>query len=507
MKATKPDWPIIILMAIIKFMLPFVLQDPVWELQRDEFLYYQQGLHPALGYMENPPLLSWLGTVSSWLGGTAFWIKCWPALTGSLTLIITCLITGEFGGKRFAQFLSALGIIVTGYMRVHSLFQPNIVDIFFWTLAIYFLVRYVNSNDEKNIYFFTISLALGFLSKYSVLFIVASILLSLLLTYHRKIFTRINFYLAGGLAVLIILPNILWQYNHRWPLIHHMRELQETQLQYLSAADFIKDQLLMLFPVLLVWTAGVIWLFRRNQWRFLSFTFILVLLFLIAGSGKSYYSLGIYPMLLAAGAVYWEKIKWRWAIPILAVILIIPLIPLLLPIWKPERLAKFYRQAGIDKIGFLKWEDQQNHPLPQDFADMLGWRELAEKSENFYRSLPDSVKQHTVVYCRNYGQAGALKFYGKANDFTECVFSDNGSFLLWVPEEISFKHLLLIGERMPDRDDEVFQHFQSARIVDSVTNQYSRQLGDKVIFFENADSLASRLARDGLNAMKQEFRR
>ena len=234
MKAAKPFWLLIILLAAIKFLLPFILQAPVWELQRDEYLYYQQGLHPALGYLENPPLLSWLGIISSWFGGTEFWIKFWPSLFGGATVVITCLIAAEFGGKRFAQFLAGLGIIVGAYMRVHALFQPNILDIFFWTLAIYFIVRYVNSGVEKYLFFFTISLALGFWSKYSVIFIAASIIISLLLTYHRHLFIKKNFYLAGALGILIILPNILWQYNHRWPLIHHMRELQETQLQYLS---------------------------------------------------------------------------------------------------------------------------------------------------------------------------------------------------------------------------------------------------------------------------------
>ena len=72
---------------------------------------------------------------------------------------------------------------------------------------------------------------------------------------------------------------------------------------------------------------------------------------------------------------------------------------------------------------------------------------------------------------------------------------------------MSFKHLIFIGRRMPDKDDEVFQHFQKATIIDSVTDRYSRQLGDKIIFFENADDKAMQLAKEGLNEMKKEFQR
>ena len=125
MKKAEAYWPLILLMAVIKFILPLFLQSSEYELQRDEFLYYQQGLHPALGYLENPPFLSWLGMISSWFGGSEAMIKFWPCFFGASTLIITCLITAELGGNRFAQFLASLGIISSAYLRLHFLFQPN----------------------------------------------------------------------------------------------------------------------------------------------------------------------------------------------------------------------------------------------------------------------------------------------------------------------------------------------------------------------------------------------
>jgi 4-amino-4-deoxy-L-arabinose transferase-like glycosyltransferase len=72
MKHVKVNWFVIVALATIKFILPFLLQSHVYELHRDEYLYYEQGQHIALGYLENPPLLSWLGTISSWAGGSAF---------------------------------------------------------------------------------------------------------------------------------------------------------------------------------------------------------------------------------------------------------------------------------------------------------------------------------------------------------------------------------------------------------------------------------------------------
>jgi hypothetical protein len=510
MKPARPYWIIISILAIVKFSLPFVLQSPVYELQRDEYLYYQQGLHFDWGYLENPPLLSWLGMISSWFGGSVFWIKFWPSLFGSLTLIVTCLIAAEFGGKRFAQFVSGLSMITGAFLRVHTLFQPNILDYFFWTISIYFIVRFINTGAGKFIFLLAFSLAFGFLGKYSVLFLAASLVLSLLFTKHRAIFSKKKTYIAVLIALVIILPNVWWQYDHNWPLVHHMRELQETQLQFLSPADFIRDQFLFLIPVVFVWIAGLVWIFRNRPWRFLFFTYFLVIIFLLFGRGKSYYSLGIYPALLAAGAVTLEKWSaakqgFRYAMVLLIIALTLPFIPLLLPVWNPDQLAAFYKRNDIGKTGLLKWEDQQEHSLPQDFADMLGWKELTEKTKKFFYSNP--VKSNAVIYCRNYGQAGALDYYGKDSYFSYRIISDNGSFLLWIPERLYFNDLIFIGRRMPDKDDEVFQHFEKMRVIDSVTNNFSRQYGDKIIFFENIDSTGLQLAQDGFKKKKATFNR
>jgi hypothetical protein len=508
MKRQEAYWPLILLLAIIKFVLPLFQQDALYELQRDEYLYYQQGLHFDLGYLENPPLLSWLGMISSWFGGSEAWIKIWPCLFGAATVVVTCLIAAEFGGKLFAQFIAGLGIISGAYIRVHYLFQPNFLDIFFWTLSIYFLTRFINSKNQKFIYGLAVSLAVGWWGKYSVLFIAIAIVAGLLLSPYRSVLAKKKTWLAAGLALLIIAPNILWQYWHNWPLVHHMQELQETQLKHIDRFDFLKDQLLMLMPVAMAWVAGLIWVFSKKEWRIIGIMYLSVVALLIFGSGKAYYALGAYPMLLAAGGVAWEyfseRKKWiRYALGILITGLNYLIMPVLLPIWKPDKLAAFYEKIGIAH----EWEDLKKHPLPQDFADMLGWKELTTKTETFFQSLPDSTKRNSIIYCRNYGQAGSLKFYSKDSYLKDKVITDNGSFILWIPDRLSMKNLIFVGRRLPDKDDEVIQHFEKVTVIDSVTDKFSRQYGDKIIFFENIDSTGLRLAIDGLKEMKKKFQR
>ena len=507
---TAPNKPVIFLLAVLKFLIPFLLIHSAFELQRDEYLYYQQGQHLDLGYLENPPFLSYLGYISSWFGNKEWLVRFWPAIIGALTVVITCLITARLGGKAFAQFLAGFGVISGAFLRIHILFQPNILDIFFWTCSIYFLVKFIQTNQQKDLLWLAICLALGWWSKYSVIFLIASTFIGIILTRHRKILLQRNIYKVFGIAFLLILLNVWWQYAHKWPLIHHMKELRETQLVYVNPMDFIKDQFLLLFPVLIIWIAGLIWFFRNPVYRIFGWIYISVILLLILGSGKSYYALGIYPVLLAAGGAVWEKIfsarRWmRYIIVVIIIGLTVPFLPIGLPMKSPEKLATFYKENGIDKIGLLKWEDQKDHELPMDFADMLGWKEIAEKAEKFFNSLPDSVKQSSSIFGRHYGLAGSLKFYGKDKMFRSKVFSDNGSFLLWIPDDIDFKHLIFLGRRMPDKDDEVFNYFEKVTVIDSVTNKLSRQFGDKIIFFENIDLAGLKLAQDGLREMKREF--
>lgn len=509
LKKTEPYWPLILLLALVKFVLPIFVVSSAWELQRDEFLYYDQGRVFDWGYLENPPLLGYLATISSWFGGSEAWIKFWPCLFGAGTVVLTCLIAVELGGNRFAQFLAGLGILTGAFLRMHYLFQPNFLDIFFWTLTLYSVIAYINSNNKAWLFVFCGALCLGFLSKYSIVFMAAGLIVSLLLSKYRRVFIEKKLWLGVLISLLIILPNLLWQWSHKWPVITHMKELQETQLRFGNPLDFIKEQFMLLLPVVFVWIAGLIWVFRQPQWRFLGFTYIITIVLLILGRGKGYYAIGIYPMLLAAGAVCWERIlqnkTWiRTGIAVIIIVFTWMILPLILPVFNPEKLTAFHKRYDIKH----KWEDHKDHWLPQDFADMLGWKEIAGKTENFYQSLPDSIKSNIIIYGGNYGHAGAMRYYGKDKQFTGDVISTNGTNILRIPSEISFRHLILVTEEEPQGEDTVFfRHFRSMQIVDSVTNVYSRQLGNKIIFYQALDDEGLAMLREYLKTKRSKFER
>jgi hypothetical protein len=501
------------LLALIKLLTPFFLQDSFYQPHRDEFLYLAEGRHLAWGYMEVPPLLSIFAWLTNLFGNGIFWIKIWPALFGAITFILVGRIILSLGGKTFALILGWLPFMLDGYMRMFFLFQPNFLEVFFWTMIAYSMIRYVQTTENKWLYILGVSVGLGMMSKYSVSFFTISLVAGLLFTMQRKIFLNKHLYFAFAIAFLIFCPNIIWQYNHRFPVITHMKELQETQLQFVNPLEFIISQFLMNLPCVYIWISGLLFLLFNpagKPFRFIAWAWVLVITLLIILHGKDYYAMGAYPVLFAFGAVgleKWTTVKakgLRYAMLLFSLAFGLFAMPLVMPLAKPEALANYYRKTHLNKL--LRWEDLQLHPLPQDFADMIGWKEIAQKAATVYSGLSPEEKAKTFVYCRGYGTAGALNLYGKELGLP-VVHSDNASFLLWMPDKYDIKNLILVGHQIPERDDIVFQQFEKMTVRDSVDIPLFRETGMKIILFENGNDSLNRILDREVGILKDKFRR
>ena len=486
---------LLFVLAIIKIILPFFLQNSFYQPHRDEFLYLAEAHHMAWGFMEVPPLLSVFAWITNFFGDGMFWIKIWPSLFGALTFLLVGKTVISLGGRSFAVFLSFLPFIFGAYLRVHFLFQPNFLEIFFWTLIGYSLIRFVQTQNNKWLYIFGLSIGLGMMSKYSVAFYVVSILAGLALTKHRKIFLRKQFYFSLIIALIIFLPNLIWQFQHHFPVVYHMKELQKNQLQYTSPVSFLIDQLLMNFSCVFVWITGLFFIgfsHKAKQYRFVGWAYLFVIVLLLICQGKNYYSLGVYPILFAFGAYQLEQFTihrykiLRYAFVIIPLCFVYFFIPLLLPIFPPERLAAFYKRNHLEKTGALKWEDLHNHPLPQDFADMLGWKEMSKKMADAYNTLDDSEKKNTILFCDNYGEAGAVNYYGKKYHLPE-AYSDNASFLYWIPNNLHFDNLVLLTDDHLEMQHPFIKNFNSAILKDSVTDPFSRERGSLIIILKDGN--------------------
>ena len=504
----KKNRSFVFFLCAIRLVIPYLLQSPVYEPHRDELLYLAQGHHMAFGYLEIPPVLSIFAWLTRILGNGMFWIKLWPSLMGVVTMFFTFRIIERLGGGRFAMFLTFLAFLFGAYLRVFFLFQPNAPEILFWILISYSVLRYIQTEKNSYLYYMGICIGLGLLSKYSVGLFVVSLFLGLALTRERKVFGNRHFYFACILGGLIFLPTAIWEYLHHFPIMVHMRQLDQRQLQYVSHSSFLKDQLIMNLPAAFVWIAGLYYTgfsFKGRKYRPFAWAYFWVIALLLILHGKNYYSLGIYPLLFGFGSYHLESFSqnrtraWRLGMVTFTLVLGLLFLPIMLPIAKPARLDRIYQQIGAAKTGTLRWEDLRNHPLPQDFADMLGWREMAQKATKAYDQLDSTQKAHTFIFCDNYGEAGAIQYYGHRLGLPE-GHSDNGSFLLWLPKKQYITNLLLITDDQKEMTHPFIKDFKSVAYLDSITNPYARERGSLVILLMGADSAFNKM-------MQQKFRK
>jgi hypothetical protein len=169
----------------------------------------------------------------------------------------------------------------------------------------------------------------------------------------------------------------------------------------------------------------------------------------------------------------------------------------------PKKLAAFYEKTHAKGTGILKWEDQQDHPLPQDFADMLGWDEMAKKTATAYHSLDSAQQKNTFIFCDNYGMAGAINYYRKKYHLPE-AYSDNASFLYWIPDTLTFQNLILLESDPNEMQYGFIKDFSKATLTDSVTSPYARENGTAIVLLVGANEKFKRFFIDKLRADRKK---
>jgi hypothetical protein len=284
--------------------------------------------------------------------------------------------------------------------------------------------------------------------------------------------------------------------------------LADTQLVNVNRIDFLKDQGLYFINSLFILVAALVGIFKYPplaKYRIIAFMYFFCIALFLLLKAKSYYAVGLYPVLLAFGAVYIEHLTlvgWkkylRAAAFLVLTTLFIPLFMVGFPNKSPEQIKsqiELYRS-----IGMLRWEDGEEHHLPQDFADMLGWRELAEKTDAVFDTIAE--QNQTIVLCDNYGQAGAINYYSRHKNINAVSF--NADYINWFRLEKPIRNVIRIIEA-----DEVVQEikdsapiFSSVTRIASIENHDAREFGTSIVVFQNAKTNINELIAEEIKELK-----
>jgi hypothetical protein len=510
----SPDGLLIIGLALLKLAIHF-WTNTNYELHRDTYLYLALADHPDWGYISVPPLTPMLGKLTMALfGDSAFAIGFFPALIGAIAVMVIAMIVKELGGKSWAILLAGAAFMLSpAFLRSNTFLQPVSLDQFSWLFSGYFIVKLVQSQKPRYWIHLGILWGLAFLNKYAIVFFVLAFLLALLLTRDRHLILSKYFGIGWLLGLLIILPNLIWQHTHNWPVIGHMEELRRTQLVNVRVGDFILLQSLMNLHAVIVWLCGLAFLLfsqAGRKFRVLGLTFLFTVFILLMLSGKAYYTLGVYPILFAAGGVaieHWFAERRRFMKPVILAIMILiflPVLPYSVPVLSFDKMAAYAeasKKYGLE--GALVWEDGRVHSLPQDYADMTGWRELAECVIAAYQSLPAAEQADCAIYAENYGQAGAIKYYGKPYGLPEPVCF-NETFVLWAPDSIYQRTLIYVNDEL---GEDIQYYFANVALAGQVNNAYFRENGLQIYLCRNPRRDFQEFYREKVGRLKGRYRR
>jgi hypothetical protein len=438
-------WPVVALSfggAVL--LLAFANQYGIF---RDELYYYACSQNLAFGYVDQPPLSCWLmWLVTHTLGKSLFAIRFLPAVAFGASVYLTAKIAQQLEGGGFAMLSAALLMLCMPLaLGLSHLYTMNAFDYPLWALIVCLLLKLENTGDAR--LWLSIGAVVGvtILNKYAILFFVAALLLAMALTLWRRWFAIREFWFGAMIAAVIALPNLIWQWSHHFPFLELManikrsgRDISPPPVQFAIQQFQIANPMSFILAII-----GAVWLLSRRRYRALGIVFFAFYLLLEYLGAKNYYLGPIYPLVFAAGAVVLERAP-RWlAVCAMVVVVTIPaiMLPLLIPVLSPERFIAYEKALHYE---VPKFEKTKTSPLPQIYADMFGWEDIARQTAAFYHSLPPEQQRNTVIWGDNYGAASAIYYYRDKYNLPAPI-GPHQSYWIWGPRGYHSPDIINIG--------------------------------------------------------------
>jgi len=428
---------------------------------RDELYYLALSHHLAWGYVDlapMAPLVAYIGRVL--FGDSLHALRLLPALALGAEILITGLITRELGGRRFAVLLACLGVLVAPVILANAArFSMNPFEPLFWMGAIYFLLLAINRDRPQFLVWAGVLVGLGLENKHSTAFFLIALLVGLLATSQRCLFRSKWLWIAAGIIVLLALPNLIWQYRHGFPTWVDLSNVKKIHKNIeLPPLPFLKEQIMMLQPLnALIWITGLGFLLFHGEgkrYRVLGATYVAFLAIMMALHGKNYYLAPIYPMLFAAGGVFWENLiaahsRLRWVKALLPRVLIVSGViafPLVLPILPPDKIVPYMQKLGV---ATPRTETHMSSTLPEHFADEFGWPEMVAQVAQIYNAMPADERAKTAILAGNYGSAGAIDFFGPRYGLPPSI-SAHQNYYYWGFRQYTGESLIMLNWQLAD---------------------------------------------------------
>ena len=448
-------WPVLLVAGLMVVVLLAVAGS--YGFHGDEMYFIVAGRHPALGYVDQPPLTPLLSAASVGLFGVSpTAARLLPALEMGLVVVLIALIARDLGGPRRAQVLAAITAALSGYLGAGHLDTTTDPDLLAWAVILWLLVKLLAGGDRRLWLAVGLVAGIGLENKDTLLFLGAGLAAGLVVARRWDIVRSPWAWAAVGIAFLLWLPNLAWQAANGWP--------QLTMAQAIS--QYAGDNRGQIVPLLWLFTgpllfpvtaAGLVWVLRSKAaaaWRAIGIAALVGLALVVVSGGKAYYAIGSVPVFMAAGALLLDRWLARGHVRVRAVgfataaVLSGALIAYLtLPILPLATYAKSTLPATVP-----------------DTANEVGWPQFVATVEGVVASLPADQRAHAVILTNDYSEASPLELLGTG---LPPVYSGHNSFWTWGPPPADRTVVVHVGDWRPT---DWSQFFVGCRVVATIDN-------------------------------------
>ncbi|MFN8474514.1 MAG: glycosyltransferase family 39 protein [Anaerolineae bacterium] len=424
--ALTSDVGILIIIAAVSVILHTVTNG-LYGFHRDELGLLDDARYLGWGYVSYPPFTPLIARLSLTLFG--LWgpgIRFFPTLALGIVIVLSGLMARDFGGGRGAQVVAAIAVAISPVVMIgNQMLHYLSFDYLWWVVVAACVVRLLRTENPRWWLGVGAGVGLGMMTKYTMAFLAVGLVVGLLLTPARRYLRTIWPWAGAGLALLIFLPNLIWQVQHSFISLQFLAGIHARDIAWGRTSGYLIEQLYAsVNPFVLPFVVMGLWFTffsaQSRRFRMIGWMWLTVAVLLFLSQGRSYYLAPAYPMLIAAGATWgegwihglapsWLKIA-RGAVVALLILGTIFAIVLLLPI------------APVNS-GLWKVTSQVN----DNIREMVGWPELVQSVAQVYNGLPPEEKAHAAIFAGNYGELGAINLLGPEYGLPEAISGGNSS--------------------------------------------------------------------------------
>lgn len=449
------EWALLLGLAAA-VTLVHLLTNGRYGFHRDELQFLSDARHLDWGFVAYPPLTPFLERIGLEIFGLSMvGLRLFSVLAQAAAIVVTGLMARELGGRRLAQATAALAVALSPLPLFEGTeFQYGTFDYLWWVLVAYFTIRLLKTENPRWWLAIGATIGVGLMTKYTICFLVLALLCGFLLTPARRLL--LSWWFLGGvvIALLIFLPNLVWQVRHEFISYHflhsiHVRDVGEGRANQFWFKQFCVCANLYAAPL---WIAGL-WCFLRSpRYRPLAWMYLLPLAFFLLAKGLFYYLAPAYPMLIAMGAAEGERWVaalsklWRWVVKIVFF----------------QGIAVSGAYGCALALPLAASGPLMHYALDTNdaFREEIGWPELVQNVAGIRDSLPPDQRAHLGIAVGNYGEAGAIEMLGPAYQLPPPISTVNSFWYRGYPTPPPTTIILLGNSR--ERADELFTNCRLA---------------------------------------------